>query len=79
MLQQLGPLVEAWRAVEVEKVQATETNITKRQYAVSVTLAAVVAVVAGLAALALHTGQGATAEKIVIGLLAFLGGIGARR
>lgn len=79
VIDKLAPLVHAWRDVESEKVKANETGNTWRAAINNVTLVLIVGCVSGLAYSALSFEQGATAEKIVIGLLAFLGGLGARR
>lgn len=79
LIEHLKPLFEAWKSSEVEKAQAAESGFTKRQWANSITLIAVVVAVCWLAYAAIGAKEPAIAEKIVIGLLAFLGGFGARR
>jgi len=79
LAEKLSPLVEAWRGGEAAKVKAAESGANARQLMTSVSLILVVACVAGLACVAIVNNQAATAEKIVIGLLAFLGGVGVRR
>lgn len=79
LVEALTPSVEAWRTADLEKVKVTEVQATRRQMIASATVVGVVAAVAFLAWSAIDSGQAATAEKIVIGLLAFLGGLGVRR
>lgn len=78
-IEKLAPLVHAWRDAETNKAETAERGNTNRAIATNVSLVVIVACVAGLAYAAISDGQGATAEKIVIGLMAFLGGLGARR
>lgn len=73
------PAVEAWRSAEIGKAKVAENGLTYRTIVTHVSLVSVVACVSTLAYFALTGGQGAIAEKIVIGLLAFLGGFGMRR
>lgn len=79
LAEKLAPLAHAWRAADTENIKAAESGQTRRQYVTSAMLVAVVASVCGLAWASIVAGQAQIAEKIVIGLLAFLGGIGARR
>lgn len=79
LVEALTPSVEAWRTTDLEKVKVTEAQVTWRQMIASATVVGVVSAVVFLAWAAINNGQAATAEKIVIGLLAFLGGLGVRR
>lgn len=79
LVEKLAPLVHAWRDTETEKAKLAETGSVHRQYITSGALILIVAAVCWLAYSSIQAGQATIAEKIVIGLLAFLGGIGARR
>lgn len=79
LAEQFAPVVQAWRTAELEKVKTVESEATRRQIWSSASLVAVVGLVAWLAFEAMTANLPGTAEKIVIGLLAFLGGLGARR
>lgn len=79
LAEHLAPVVQAWRAADLEKVKVAEAEVTRRQIWSSLSLVFLVAIVAWLAYSAMQSSMPATAEKIVIGLLAFLGGLGARR
>ena len=71
--------IQAGAAADVEKARVAETHATRRHLAVSVTLGVTIAAVVALAAYVAAIGQGATAEKIVIGLFGFLAGLGVPR
>lgn len=79
LAEHLAPVVQAWRAADLEKVKVVESEATRRQLWSSASLVALVGLVAWLAFEAMSANLPGTAEKIVIGLLAFLGGLGARR
>ena len=79
LIEQFAPVAHAWRAADVEKCKAAESGMTERQKVISGTLVLVVGSVCFLAWACIGAGQASIAEKIVIGLLAFLGGVGLRR
>ncbi len=74
-----APVVAAWRTAEAEKTKTTEGEISRRLLYSNVTMMLIVGCICGLAGVALCFNQTASAEKVVIGLLAFLGGFSARR
>lgn len=75
--------VAAWRSTEVDKVRLAEAGATERTKYLALSgfavLACVVLSVVYLACASIEAGRADIAEKIVIGLLAFVGGYGARQ
>lgn len=78
-LEKLAPLIQAWQTGEVEKAQTQSATNTAAVRSSNRTIAYIVTVFCVLAGLALWRDANGVSEKIVIGLLAFLGGFTAGR
>lgn len=74
-----GPLINVWQTSETERKRLHEEGSTKRTGSANLTLLLIVAIFCILAAISVYSGNAGIAEKIVIGLLGFLGGMYMRR
>lgn len=79
MITAASPLISSWQGGETERARLQEEGATKRTTSGNWTLLAIVAMFCALGGVAIYSSNPGIAEKIVIGLLGFLGGMYMRR